>query len=206
MTRNIEKSIWIAVLIVLAAPIVYVATQPTSKEFWDSVASGLFSTAIALIAGIPSALWIDRAIKRREEKKRLTDEREREIEILELIREELSFSNTHHKRRKGVVGSPPVQPLKSDLWSAFTAAGKLNLIRNHRLLNRIASAYYVINIVKSIEDQAYRASRGVTVTFSNGKTSAQFLMGDARKLDALLSDSIQEAISDIDEELSQDDA
>ncbi|MEW8372395.1 MAG: hypothetical protein AB2722_00675 [Candidatus Thiodiazotropha sp.] len=158
---------------------------------------------MALIAGIPVALWIDRAIKNREEKKTKIEERKRESELLELIKEELNFTNSSHETRNGVTDSLPIQPLKSDLWGAITTAGKLNLISNHKLLNRITSAYYVINVVKNIEEQAYRASRGETVSFSGGKTATQVLIEDARQFDTLLSDSISEALREIDEELSK---
>lgn len=201
MRKVTEISLWVVVLIVLGGPVVYVIWCPPSKEFWDSVASGLLSTAAALIAGIPFALWIDRAIKNREELKLKKQERIRELELLELIKEELSFTNSFHEHRKGVTDRLPIQPLKSDLWGAVTTAGKLNLISNHRLLNRVSSAYYVINVVKNIEEQAYRASRGATVSFSGGKTATQILIEDARIFDSLLSESIAEALNDIDKEL-----
>jgi hypothetical protein len=68
-------------------------------------------------------------------------------------------------------------------------------------LNRIASAYYAVDIVKKIEEQCYKATRGATVSFSNGKTAAQILWEDARGLDQILSDNIKGAIKEIDEEL-----
>ena len=121
--------------------------------------------------------------------------------MLELIKDELNFTNSSHETRKGVTDSLPIQPIKSDLWSAITTAGKLNLISNHKLLNRITSAYYVINVVKNIEKQAYHASRSATVSFSGGRTATQVLIEDARNFDTLLSDSISEALREIDEEL-----
>lgn len=203
MRKSTEIGLGIVVFLVLFAPIVYVVWCPPGKEFWDSVVSGLLSTAIALIAGIPIALWIDRAIKHREEQKIKIEERKREKELLDLIKEELNFTNSSHEARKGVTDSLPFQPLKSDLWGAITTAGKLNLISNHKLLNRITSAYYVINVVRNIEEQAYRASRSATVSFSDGKTATQVLIEDARNFDTLLSDSISEALREIDEELSK---
>lgn len=202
MRKSTEIGLGITVLLVLFAPIVYVVWYPPSKEFWDSVASGLLSTAVALIAGIPVALWIDRAIKHREELKAKSEKRKRELELLKLIKEELDFTNSSHITRKGVTDSLPIQPLKSDLWAAITTAGKLNLISNHKLLNRITSAYYVINVVKNIEEQAYRASRSAAVSFPGGKTATLILIEDARKFDTLLSESITKAQREIDDELS----
>lgn len=203
MRKSTEIGLWTVVMLVLMVPIAYVIWCPPDKEFWDSVASGLLSTAVALVAGIPFALWIDRAIKHRDETKTKIEERKRELELLELIKEELNFTNASHQIRIGVTDKLEIQPLKSDLWSAITSAGKLNLISNHKLLNRIASAYYVVNVVKKIEEQAYRASRAATVSFSGGKTATQVLVEDARNFDKLLTDSIGEALREIDEEISK---
>lgn len=207
ITQITLGALWVLLLSVLAAPIIYGAAWSVGEQFIDNVMSGLLATAAALIGGIPVALWIDRAVKHREESKKRTEERKREAELLELIREELSFTNSLFGQRKGkVTHLPPLQPLKSDLWSAISAAGKLNLIGNHRLLNRITSAYYVINVVRKIEEEAYLSARRATVTFSGftgQMTATQLLLQDARNFDQLLSDSIGEALREIDEELSK---
>lgn len=207
ITQITLGALWVLLLSVLAAPIIYGATWSVGEQFIDNVMSGLLATAAALIGGIPVALWIDRAVKHREELKKQREERKRELELLELIREELSFTNSLFGERKAkVTHLPPLQPLKSDLWSAISAAGKLNLISSHRLLNRITSAYYVINVVRKIEEEAYLSARRATVTFSGftGKmTATDLLLQDARNFDQLLSDSIGESLREIDEELSK---
>lgn len=195
--------LWAILLGLLATPFVYILFWCPREEFFDNVMSGLLATAGGLIGGIPIALWIDRTVKQREEKKKQVEERKREAELLELIKEELSFTNSLLEQRKANPNNLFVQPLKSDLWAAISAAGKLNLIGSHRLLNRIASAYYVINVVRKIEEQGYIASKSATVTFSNGKNATQLLWEDARQFDKLLSDSIREALNDIDADLSK---
>lgn len=196
-------ALWASLIAVLAAPIVYATAFTTSGEFIDNVMSGLLATAAALIGGIPVALWIDRAIKHREETKKQQEDQKREIELLELLREELSFTNSFLEHRSGNPAYFPIQPLKSDLWAAVSAAGKLNLISSHRLLNRIASAYYVVNVVRRIEEQAYISYRSATVTFGGGKTGTQLLLEDARQFDRLLSESIKAALKEIDEEVAK---
>ncbi|SRR5712691_249341 len=203
ITRITLVALWTLLLGVLAVPIFYGVAWPVGEQFVDNVMSGLLSTAAALIGGIPVALWIDRAVKHREEAKKKEEERRHELELLELLREELSFTNSLLVPRHGNVANLPIQPLKSDLWSAVSAAGKLNLIGNHRLLNRIASAYYVINVVRKIEEQVFISARSATVTFPDGRTGTQQLLQDARGFDQLLSDSIREALREIDEELSK---
>lgn len=106
-------------------------------------------------------------------------------------------------RRQSNPGVVEIQPLKSDLWAAAAAAGKLNSIRSHRLLNRIASAYYVVDTVRDIERQAYIALRSATVTFNNGQTALQLVWADARRFDSLLEASIREATREIEDEMAK---
>ena len=203
LSRPMAIVLWAILLGLLAAPFVYIFVWCPREEFFDNVMSGLLATAGGLIGGIPVALWIDRTVKQQEEKKKQIEERKRETELLDLIKEELSFTNSLLEQRKTNPNNLYVQPLKSDLWAAISAAGKLNLIGSHRLLNRIASAYYVINVVRKVEEQGYIASRSATVTFSNGKNATQILWEDARRFDTLLSDSIREALNDINTDLSK---
>lgn len=203
IAKTTSAVLWALLLGLLVTPIVYGLNWSDGKQFLDNVLSGLLSTAIALMGGIPIALWIDRRVKHREEMKKQEEQSKRESELLELLREELLFTNSLLQSRLGDTSILPMQPLKSDLWSAISAAGKLNLISNHRLLNRIASAYYVVNIVRRIEEQTIVSARNATVKFSNGMTGTQLLLQDARGFDGLLSDSIREALREINEELAK---
>ena len=123
MKKGIELSLWLVVTLVLTLPVIYVILCPPSREFWDNFVIGILSTAIALIAGIPVALWIDRSIKNRESLKVKAEERKKEVELLELIKEELDFTNSFHVHRKANKNLISIQPLKSDLWHAITKAG-----------------------------------------------------------------------------------
>lgn len=200
MTKVPNACLWTILIAVLAAPFIYLATAVPDPAFLGNVMSGLLATAAALVGGIPLALMIDRIVKKREEQSRQAMERKRELELLELIKEELAFSSSGLIQRQASPQTLYTQPLKSDLWAAVTAAGKLNLIQSHRLLNRITSAYYVLNMVRRMEEEAYRSSRTATVTFGNGMTATQLVLADARRFDQLLADSIREAIREIDEE------
>lgn len=196
MARLLTWTGWFLVITLVLAPGSYVLAFRPDASFWADVASGALSTSAALIAGIPIALWIDRHIKRKELIEATASQRLKELELLELLKEELEFCLNGLALR--VPQFVEIQPLKSDLWGAAAAAGKLNAIRSHRLLNRIASAYYVINVVREIEKRGYVALRGATITFNNGQTAVQQVWADARRFDGLLRDSIAEAIKDID--------
>jgi hypothetical protein len=200
MKRIIEIACVILFAGVVVGPLLYVTLGNAPPGFVGDVMSGLLATAAALIGGIPIALWLDRRIKAAEAEKQQAFERQSELELLELLAEELRYSADGLTRRRKAPERLEVQPLKTDLWAAISAAGKLNVIRNHRLLNRIAMAYYVLNVVRRIEEMAYQAFRGATVTFGNGQTSAQLLWADARQFDVLLADSINAALAAIQAE------
>jgi len=200
MTRVTKIISWTLLLAVLLAPFGYVLLGAPSGSFLDNVMGNLLATAAALVGGIPLALWLDRIIKSSEQREQQQSDRRRELELLELLREELAFCSNGLSLRREHPHTIQIQPLKSDLWSAISAAGKLNLIQNHRLLNRIASAYYIINIVRRVEEHAYRALRSATVRFDGGGTAVELLLEDARRFDELLDSSIREAVNDIDAE------
>ena len=188
----------------LLSPVVYLYYRKPDISFWDNFFTGLISTVLALVAGIPIALWIDRFIKRQEEKKRYNQNRKRELEIIQLIKEEIEFSykSLFLKEKKGNSKFITIQQLKSDLWEALAKSQELKHIENPKLLNRIASAYYILNLVKNIEGQAYIALRTSAIVFKteDGKEegAAQQLLKDARQLDSLFEKSCEEALKMID--------
>ncbi len=67
MIKSAEHFLWALVaIIIIGSPLTYLIAFYPGQAFWDSVFSGLISTAAALIGGIPIALAIDRALKRKE--------------------------------------------------------------------------------------------------------------------------------------------
>jgi hypothetical protein len=96
MRKGTKIVLIVVVVLVLLTPIGYIILFCPEKSFWDGLFSGFLSTAVALIAGIPIALWIDRIIKGREDKANRKVAREKELELLELIKEELTFTNSLH--------------------------------------------------------------------------------------------------------------
>ncbi|MCK5413281.1 MAG: hypothetical protein KAI57_02795 [Candidatus Pacebacteria bacterium] len=205
---KIIKILLLAILLIFAVVIlffVYKYLKCLNPDFLEN----LFATSLALIAGIPIALWIDRHIKAGEENKKNLDDRKREMEILKLIREELNFScsSIYLKKMKSNLLSVEVQSLKSDLWEALISSGEIKYIKLPELLNRISSAYYVLKMVKNIQEQAYTVSitSSVIITKSDGtkcKPETELLL-DARRFDDLFESSVQEALKMIDERLSK---
>lgn len=196
-------------LCVVVSPILYIGYFRSGKEFWDNAVGNLLATVIALIAGIPVALWIDRQIKKNEDEKKYLSERKKEKDILLLIKEELEFSykSLFLNGKKGNTTSMTIQPLKSDLWDALISSEETKHIENASLLNRLSSAYYALKIIKNIEGQAYIALRtsALQITFPDGtkKNSAQMLLEDARTLDKLFEDNINEALKSIDKRINE---
>lgn len=199
----------IMLIIVFVSPFIYIHTFNVSQDFWDNTMGNMLATVLALIAGIPTALWIDRLIKFREEHQKHLDERKQEKEILQLIYEELDFSynSLFIKSMKGNSLSITIQPLKSDLWETLISSKEIKYIESPSLLNRISSAYYVLKIVKNIQEQAYIALRTSALVFTENdgtkSNSAQKLLKDARVFDDLFEESIKEALRMINERLSK---
>ena len=207
-TKKIENIFLIIILVVISiSPFIYIHTFNVSQDFWDNAMGNILATVLALIAGIPIALWIDRLIKSREEYQKHLDERKREKEILQLIYEELDFSynSLFLKSMKGNSLSITIQPLKSDLWETLISSKETKYIESPSLLNRISSAYYVLKIVKNIQEQAYIALRTSALVFKEKdgakSNSAQKLLKDARVSDDLFERSMKEALRMINERL-----
>ena len=194
---------------IILIPFVYVFCLWPDKSFWDNAMGNMLATVLALIAGIPIALWIDRLAKSREEHQKYLTDRKREKELLGLIKEELYFSydSLFLKGKKGNKISVTIQPLKSDLWDSLISSEETKYIEDPNLLNRIASAYYVLKIVKRIEEQAYVALRTSAIVFTlpdgTKKNAAQLLLEDVRTFDSLFEDSIKEALKMINKRLKK---
>lgn len=194
--------------IIFITPFIYAYYVRFNKEFWDNAMGNMLATVLALIAGIPIALWIDRRAKSSEENQKRFEKKRREKEILRLIKEELDFSynSLFLAGKKGNISSLTVQPLKSDLWEALVASEETKYVDDPNLLNRISSAYYILKTVKNIEWQAHIALRtsSISFTFPDGskKNSAQILLEDARGFDNLFESSIKEALDMINSRLN----
>lgn len=197
----------VALIGILIAPIIYIYYTYPGDTFYESVMSNLIATGLALIAGIPIALWIDRRIKEQENVLSFKTERQKEAKTLALIKEELDFSlnSLFLNGKKGNTTTLTTQPLKSDLWDALSNSSDIQRIEEPDLLNRIVSAYYALKIVKNIEEQAYKSLRGITVTFTmpdgTVKNGAQLLLEDARGFDGLFESSLKEALDMISKRL-----
>lgn len=207
-TKKLSDILIIIVLVgIILIPFIYVFCLWPDRSFWDNAMGNMLATVLALIAGIPLALWIDRLVKSREEHQKHLTDRQREKELLGLIKEELNFSynSLFLKGKKSNKTSVTIQPLKSDLWDSLISSEETKYIENPILLNRISSAYYVLKIVKNIEEQAYVALRTSAIVFTlpdgTKKNAAQLLLEDARTFDALFEDSMKKALKMTDERL-----
>ncbi len=196
-----------AISIIIVFPIVYIFVMKPAVDYWNSLSGNILSTGIALIAGIPIALYIDRLNKSKEEEIKYLSDRNREKQILELIKEELEFSykSLFLNGMKSNSSTMSIQPLKSDLWEALIASQETIYIADPKLLNRITSAYYILKTVKSIEAQAYISLRtsAVTFTLTDGTKmkAAQILLRDSRSFDILFENSMIEALKMIEERI-----
>lgn len=201
MSNKFEIILWFLVITVFVGALSYIYLCTPDAAFWENTVSGLLSTAVALIAGIPIALSIDRAIKKKDSEKESVVARNKEVALLKLLNDELETCKADLEIRKENPKNLYIQPFKSDLWHAISAAGQLNLINNSGVLNEISDAYYIIDTVRRIEEQGYKASRSATVSFGGGGTATEILLQDARRFDEAMQESIESALSAVQEEI-----
>lgn len=209
LTKKLGEIITAAIFIIILTMLFIYALcfAKIEKSFWDNAMGNILTTIIALIAGIPTALWVDRRIKSGEENRKYISDRKREKNLLELIKEELEFSykSLFLSGKKGNKTSITIQPLKSDLWDALVSSDETKYIEEPNLLNRISSAYYVLKIIKNMEKHAYIALRTSAIRFTlpdgTKKNAAQLLLEDARSFDSLFENSIKEALEMINKRI-----
>ena len=202
---NIEILAWFFVVFILILPILYVIFFCTDKSFWDNMFGNLLATSLALIVGVPIGLWVDRYIKsidnQRNEKFKIL----KEIEILELIKNEInsSLNEVFIPERKGNTKYLQSKSYKTNLWDSISASDLLKYIDSPSILDQITSAYYIIKLTSKIEESAYMASRAATVEFTNSdgatQTSAQMFIEDVRRFDIDFEKRVSEALKSIQE-------
>lgn len=197
----------IFLVIILIIPFAYIYFMHPEKEFWDNLMGNMLATVLALIAGIPIALGINRLAQTHEENQKQLNARKKEKDILSLINEELDFSynSLFLKGKKGNLISITTQPLKSSLWEALISSEDIKFIEDPKLLNRISSAYYSLKIIQNIEWQAHIALRTSAIIFTapdgTKNTAAQLLLKDARFFDIMFEDNLKKALRVIKERL-----
>lgn len=196
---------WVPALffLLIIAFALFVKIRKPGITFWDDAVVGIASTVIALVIGIPAALFTDRLVKRGELSEEYSLARKREKDLLLLVKEELEFDKRGLALRTRDPSKLPREPLKSDFWDLATTGNRVSVIDDPVLLNRVTSAYYRLRIVARIEHQAYLAARSPTVTFGSGTTAFSKLVEDARSFDQVLGAHIDEALRAIDQRLPQ---
>lgn len=189
-----NSAYFFALLIIVVIIAAYGYLRNPASSFWDT----LVATGIALIGGIPTALWVDRIIKSREESLQYKNDRQREENILNGILEELQTDSTLHSQQKACKeGAMIIQQIKTDFWQSLLLSGEVKYIGDVVLLNTISKCYYFLNIVKRIEEQAHLALRTSAIIFTDEKgvkkNAMIGLLEDARKLDQQLESAIEQA-------------
>jgi hypothetical protein len=185
-----QRWYWLVFVLLGSAVAIYATQRYDIQAFWDGAVGNLLATLLGIIAGVPTALEIERHRINREERERITDERKRALQVTFLIKDELIDNLYNLVQRQSDVTSLPLKPLKNDIWRALSDSNEIRWINDLSLLGSIASAYYYINLVSSIEDRCYQALRGLNVVYDDGTNAAQRLLADARKFDGEMQTSI----------------
>ena len=135
---------------VIGTPVIYFLLTEDAPD-WNGLMGGIFSTCLALIGGIPTALWIDRIIKSQEQKNKEKANRKIEKEILDNIEEEIDWNEKKISSKRKI---EDFDPLKIEYWEVLKSSGDLTFILDPKLLNQITSLYHLIKVVENLENQA----------------------------------------------------
>jgi hypothetical protein len=153
------------------------ASDPHSTTVVDTLVNGLLGTlpssVIAVIFGVPFALWISRKSEseRRDSEGRTEFERftKRQVEILLLARRELDMNRVSIIANLNVVGSGnqiTVPGPSVALWQSILSSGDTRYISNSDTLVWISEAYHAVQALIRIADIYYQNLRFVGLTTS----------------------------------------
>lgn len=181
-------------------PVVYSILRANNQGYWDGAIGNWLATMLGIIGGIPIALEINRFTLRLEEKKKLDEAKQKNRDILLLIRQELIFNIGRLKDRQSSPDALQRHPYQVDVWEAFSDSGEIKWISNMQLLNRIASAYSIIKIERFIENNAYLVAKGA-FAFSGTEGALKSMLEDARSYDQVFEENTKYAISEIDKQI-----
>ncbi len=173
-------------LIIFGWAIAYASLHANDIGFLDNVVSSLLSTMLALIFGIPTALFISTREQQSQERQRERLEAKRESEqkekILSLIKKELETNLNSLKELRTLdkynhEGWRKLR-LRDEFWKAFSDGGELHWIRDIELLSIIAGAYYHIKPLIILQDSLTRSNAegvgGEPFRYMNFITSASY--------------------------------
>jgi hypothetical protein len=189
-----QRWYWLVFALLILTVVIYAVQRRDVQAFWDGSIGSLFATLLGIIAGVPTALEIERHRINREERERIAEGRKRALQVAFLIKDELMDNLQKLAERQNNVTQLPIKPLKNDIWRALSDSNEIRWIDDPRLLSSIASAYYYIGLVSSIEDKCYQACRGLDPVYPDGTRVSQYLLKDARGLDMEMMTSINSAI------------
>ena len=196
---------WVLVGIPVLGAILYSYYRRADLNYWDDAIGNWLATMLGIIVGVPVALQIERWRASREEQKRVAEARDRAKAVLSLIADELRDNAARLRVAQSLEDkdSLPLSPFKNDVWEALCDSGEIKWIDNPLLLGEIASTYYLIGVVLSIEEKCYQTLRGINVTYSDGTSASQRLLEDARKFDVEMEKSISRVLEAIKDAIAQ---
>lgn len=194
-----EKPYFILLIGLFVVPVIYSISRATNQSYWDGAIGNWLATMLGIIGGIPIALEINRFTVRQEDKKKLEEAKQKNKDVLLLIKQELVFNLDRLKDRQLSPDALQRHPYQVDVWEAFSDSGEIRWISNTQVLNRIASAYSIIKIERSIEHNAFLATKGA-FAFSGTERALKSILEDSRSFDKIFEENTKYAISEIDKQ------
>lgn len=177
------------------------------EKFWTDIFANFLGSFLALLIGIPIAIFVNDEFQKRLNSKNLEDSNKKEKELLTLILEELNWNKARLAERIELKNSNSIElslnRLKSHFFYSLQNSGLLAFIKNPILLNSLVSTYFVIDNLKSIEYHCYKAVHSATVRDTDGISVGEKTLKESYTYYELLGSSISMSISKINERLNE---
>lgn len=190
-TSAMKKNLYgAAVCLALTLSLGYSLITKDAWDFWNNLVATLMGIAI----GVPVGLFVDRKQARRTEEKRLRNEERQKQEhitkIVGLLRKEL---NDGLRTLKAIRSASSVntwtghQPIKIELWQAFSDGGEIHWIDDPNLLDALASAYHELRLHDKYQN-------GLLQVRSNTTFSSEVFKQAVTAIIRLINDQINRSI------------
>jgi hypothetical protein len=188
-------------LLAVLAPLSYiigrVSTGLIANTYLAYLTSGIASSALGVMIGIPIGLFFGSLRTPRAHKSASVSTPQMEESILEKLRAELVENKSLFEARRGSTTMFARIAYITSFWTTIKASGRLFVMSDADLLSTIATAYYWLDQASRLELLAYKA-KYARAAIEGDDASASHLISEVRLLDGQIAGSLENAILAID--------
>ena len=205
-TRWFTTVLWIVSSALAVLAIAYSFHRRGETQYWDGAIGNWLATLLGIISGVPVALFLER----RRAKSELEEQRKRarriRLDVLTLIRTELSDNAARLQVRSAMSDSVPLEPLKTSSWDAMRASGNLSHISEPALLGPISDAYRLLFVLADLEHHFKQVAYGVNVQFPDGDSAGTKLFRGLQGIQGPVFQALHSALLLVTSEMREPDS